>query len=167
MKKFIGFVLLLILCCALCACDYPLKEVELPNKSMPVNTVYISGAVKNDGYFELEAGADYFALASAAGMLAETLMPDNPSLVVDGKITTIVFDFIHNGIATDSINVNGVLVTNRFPIDCVSCEIIDKLADYIEYNGVIANRRELKIALGDDYEDNYYKFFISEQDYEA
>ena len=64
-----------------------------------------------------------------------------------------------------SVNVNGGLILTRSRIDGIEADIINKLADYIETNGKITNRNMLKTALGDDYEDNYYKFYIDIDDY--
>ena len=43
---------------------------------------------------------------------------------------------------------------------------MDKLADYIEEHGKITDKTLLKQILGEDYADNYYKFFVSMDDYE-
>ena len=64
------------------------------------------------------------------------------------------------------VNVNGPLITLRMNVENVSPQVVDKLADYIEEHGKITDKTLLKQILGEDYADNYYKFFVSMDDYE-
>lgn len=92
-------------------------------------------------------------------------MIDYSSNLVNGCISQIIINYIQNGLVFYSVNVNGASIIYRLNVENVSEKIVNKIADYIELNGSISNRTKLRAALGEDYEDNYYKFFIDEQDY--
>ena len=163
-------ILLFIFCATLCGCgvfDAPRSGVEVPIQptAAPIR-IYICGAVEREGYYEVEVGTDYSDVLSLAGILPQSVFPILDSSYVDGNITSIVVNYYDGETVYDSINANSALIAARMPIDGLSESIVNKIADYIELHGKIANKEKLKLALGDDYTDNYYKFFIKENDYE-
>lgn len=167
MKKSVLAILLIALL-SLCGCSMPLKPAQIPsnsNEKTSTCTVYVSGAVANDGYVTVNIGSDYYALLTQAGLLGCSAMVENSSNVIKGDVTQLIVNYIQNNRTYYSVNVNGAAVTYRLGAENISSNVINKLADYIEANGIISNRGELSAALGDDYNDNYYKFFIDEQDY--
>lgn len=127
--------------------------------------VYVSGAVQNDGYVTVPQICDYKSLLNIAGITNSTATLMNISTLIPNNSKCIVFNFMLDGTEYFSVNVNGGLILTRSRIDGIEADIINKLADYIETNGKITNRNMLKTALGDDYEDNYYKFYIDIDDY--
>ncbi len=127
--------------------------------------LYVSGAVVNDGYIVIPQICDYRTVLDKAGITDYTAVPANLKALVNNYVDSFVADFICDGKVCSSINVNGAFVTSRIEIEGVSGEVVDKLADYIEANGKITNRLQLKSALGDDYQENYYKFYIDVADY--
>lgn len=142
-----------------------LRKVELPNRPQTTFRIYLSGAVERDGYYEVGAGTSYMQLFQQAGILSQTILPSFYSNLVDGSVTCFILDY-YDGAICQSINVNSALIVGRLPVSGLSSEVVNKLADYIEYNGAISNRQQLKEALGSDYQDNYYKLYIAEADYE-
>lgn len=168
MKRTLIFIILTLCVTVLCGCSMPLKPAQTPsnsNEKTSTCTVYVSGAVANDGYVTVNIGSDYYALLTQAGLLDCSAMVENSSNVIKGDVTQLIVNYIQNNRTYYSVNVNGAAVTYRLGAENISSNVINKLADYIEANGIISNRGELSVALGDDYNDNYYKFFIDEQDY--
>ena len=173
MNKRLGttVILFLAVCVTLCSCDgvldSPLGDVEIPPQpSVETIRIYICGAVENEGYYETVAGANYMDVLRLAGLLSQSVLPTLNSSFVDGKITKIIVNYYDGETACDSINVNNAWIAARMPVKGLSEEVVNKLADYIELNGKIANQQQLKLALGQDYADNFYKLFVAEDDYE-
>lgn len=164
-------ILILSVCLLLSACDAvgTLGDNELPNHQ-EVNTVviYVCGAVEHEGYYEVEVGMDYYELLRKVGLLPVSAPPTFSSAFVDGSVTDIVVDYFDGGVRRYSINVNNPWIASRSydDVEGLTREVVDRLADYIEAHGSIANKEQLKLALLDDYDDNYYKLFIAETDYE-
>lgn len=168
MRKLTAFLLVVLLLMLVgCKIDQPLDDQQLPgnNNDNQLN-IYVCGAVQNEGYISVEIGADYFAVVNKAGILPQSKMPDFGDQLVDKNRLVVVVGYIENGISYDCINVNGPLVTRRTSIKNVDDAVVDILADFIENNGEIHNRKMLKLALGDFYQDNFYKFFVHEDSYE-
>ena len=170
--RFLTTVILLLLavCVILCGCGIfssPLGKAEVPNQpSGDKIRIYICGAVEHEGYYYAEVGTDYVQVLRLAGLLPESVPPILNSSYVDGSINVIIVNYYDGGTQHVSINANSVLIVNRGPVDGLSEDVVNKLADYIEAHGKIANKNQLLQALGDDYYANYYKIFISEEDYE-
>lgn len=161
-------IILLIALVALCGCSMPLKPVQTPSNTIDKTskyTVYVSGAVVNDGYITVDAGSDYYSLLDKAGLLDCSAMIEYSSSTVNGNITEIIVNYKQGNRTFYSVNVNGTAVVYKLSVENVSASVVNKLANYIEFHGFINNRDELYDALGDDYADNYYKFFIDIQDY--
>ena len=170
MRFFTTVILLSIVCATLCACGNfgaTLGKAEVPDKSV-VNKVriYVCGAVEREGYYEVQVGTDYIEVLRRAGILRQSVSPKLGSSYVDGSVTVIIVNYYDGETQRASINANSVLIAARKPVEGLSDEVVCKLADYIEANGKIANKRQLKQALGRDYADNYYKLYIAEKDYE-
>ena len=157
--------LLWALCLVFCGCSMPYAEKTIPSNKTTYFNIYVSGAVENDGYFSFVAGSDYKEVLTKAGELPATYCSNDLSRLLTRDVREIILDYKVNGVTFYSVNVNGILITSRSPVDNVEPRIVDMLADYIESNGKITNRIKLRQALGEYYEDNFYKFFISEQDY--
>lgn len=138
------------------------------NQDKPViqtRRLYVSGAVTNDGYVEVPQICDYKTVLETVGIVDYSVLPTNLSDSIPGKNESLIINFYQDGRICYSVNVNGLFVTSRLSVDGVDSDIINKIADYIQNNGVIKNRSQLKLALGDDYDENFYKFYIDETDY--
>ena len=161
--------MLFVLALVLCGCiSTPFAEQVIPTDTKPNETtrkIYISGAVENDGYITVPQLCDYERAMEVAGFTDYSVMPSNPTSVIVPNVDRLIVGFVCDGLEYDSVNVNGGLIKQRARVDGVDDVIVAKLADYIETNGVIANRDMLRVALGDDYKDNYYKFYIDIDDY--
>ena len=171
-------LLILVLCLVFCGCDQskisPWGEktaqngVKNPENGVTVKlTIYVCGAVQSEGYIEVELGTSYYDVVALAGILSQTVLPTFASAYVDGSVNKIVIGYNDGETNRESINVNSALIAARLPVDGLSEDIVNKLADYIETNGKIANRHQLELALGEDFADNFYKLFVAENDYEA
>ena len=149
--------------------DAPFHPPVLPSKPDTDTNhfrVYVCGAVENEGYVEVAEGADFSALAEMAGMLSQTYFSQNPQTLVTETTKVLSLDWFDGKTVHSCINVNGGYVTMRYPVDGVDPAVINKIADYLEQNGKITDRSLLREILGDDYADNFYKFFVSVDDYE-
>ena len=138
------------------------------NDSKPQTyTIYICGAVVSEGYYEVTEGETYFDAIRKAGLLPQTCVPSNQSSLIDGKQNIIVVNYVENGIEHSCHDANDPFFALRRPMGNLSCEIVNKLADYSEEYGIIHNKETLRAILGEeDYENNHYKLFIAEADYE-
>ncbi|MCH5153149.1 MAG: hypothetical protein J1F68_04245 [Clostridiales bacterium] len=170
-RFFTTVILLFTLCSLLCCCgnpfEAPLDKFEVPiHVNVETIRIYICGAVEHEGYYDVEMGTDYVQVLRLAGILPESVMPTLSSSYVDGKLTMIIVGYYDGEATHDSINANNPMIAARMPVDGLSADVIDKLADYIEVHGKITNKNQLLEALGDDYADNFYKLFIAEKDYE-
>lgn len=161
--------LLIAMCVALCGCGAdlePFSEREIPNGAGPtVYTLYVCGAVQNEGFYRAEAGTAYDEVLQSAGLLEQSFLPTLSS-AVDRSVTQIIIDYFDGAKRCSSVNVNGILIVTRQPIDGIPQEAVDKLADYIDEYGTIHNKSQLKIALGELYAQHFYKFFVAKEDYE-
>ena len=175
MRKVVGFIFIFVLCCFCfsgCIDGLPAQSFQPPvTPSQPNNTsktfsVYVCGAVENEGYVDVPEGSDYLALAEKAGVLPQTYFTQNPQTLVTEDTKVLPLDWYDGTVARSCVNVNGGYVTMRREIDGIDAVIINKIADYIALNGIITDRLQLKEILGDDYADNFYKFFVSVEDYE-
>lgn len=154
---------------ALCGCTdklFPLKDNELNDVKPLEFTVYVCGAVQNEGYFTVPSGSDCFAAINLAGLTDASVLPAYADKLVDGTVTEIVVGYYCDGVRRDCVNVNGALVQNRIPVDGIDPTVINKIADYIDEFGKITDKTLLADILGDDYADNFYRFFVAREDYE-
>ena len=169
-RLFTTVILLITVCAILCGCFIasaaPLGSVEVENQqSEPKVKIYICGAVEREGYYETTVGVAYVELLSRAGILPQSVLPKLSSSYVDGSIGIVVVGY-NDGAYHDSINANSPVIVRRMHVEGLTDEVVNKLADYIEIHGKIANKIQLKQALGNHYADNYYKLFVAEIDYE-
>ena len=66
------------------------------------------------------------------------------------------------------MNVNGAAVKHNLSAENISAEIVEKLHTYLTNYGKITNKQVLKqILTAEEYQQNHYKFFVTEADYEA
>ena len=168
MRKLTIFVLIVaVLLLASCKVEPPLGDKDLPTSGTDNQlNIYVCGAVQNEGYVTVNLGADYFSVVNKAGIIEQSKMPSFGDQLVDNKHMVVVVDYLLNGVTYSCVNVNGALVVGRTKIVNVDQAVVDMLADYIENNGKIKNRAMLQKALGDYYQDNFYKFFVGVDDYE-
>jgi len=167
MKKSVAVLLTAIaLCFALFGCEQELSPDDLDNNLSKSFEIYVCGAVAEEGFYSLAEGSAYRNAVEEAGILEQTVMPDFGEQFADGGVSVIIADFAENGKTYNSVNVNSVFVRNKLPIEGVSDDVIALIADYIELNGEIKNKTILLSVLGDKYDSNYYKFYVSETDYE-
>lgn len=168
MKKVTIFVLIVaVLLLASCNVEPPLGDKDLPSSGTDSQlNIYVCGAVQNEGYVTVNLGEDYFSAVSKAGIIEQSKMPSFGDQLVDKNQTVVIVEYVLQGVSYTPINVNGPLVTRRTTIPNVDSVVVDMLADFIENNGNIKNRAMLQKALGDYYQDNFYKFFVGVDDYE-
>lgn len=169
MKKIIIFVLILILCFIFCGCSgnvSPFKEQETDVKTPRKFKVYVCGAVEHEGYVEVEEGTDYAATIALAGLIPQTVYPRNPQLLIKENGEVLTLQYYDGSACRDCVNLNGGYIKYRLAVDGIDDDIINRIADYYDLYGKITDREILKEILGEDYQDNYYKFFVSVQDYE-
>ena len=167
--RFVTAVIFLLILCLIfgsCCNGFLLDEIELPKQTVRTFTIYLSGAVERDGYYKVQSGTTYYELFQLAGVLDETVLPSFCSNLIDSSTSFVWLDFYDGQQHLNSVNVNGKLIEYRLEIDGISPDVVNKIADYIEQNGKVHNRQQLRNALGSDYEDNYYKFYITQDDYE-
>ena len=146
----------IILCCiVLCGCDvnFPFKPHVADAKPSRHFTVYVFGAVQNEGYVTVAEGADYNALLAEAGALPQTAWPAFPFTLVTEDTSFLAVQYVEGGKTYPCVNANGPIVTLRLPVENV------------ERCGKVKNKEMLEEILG-EYAQHSYKFFISEADYE-
>lgn len=166
--KRLSLLITIILCCvALCGCDvnFPFKPHVADAKPSRHFTVYVFGAVQNEGYVTVAEGADYNALLAEAGALPQTAWPAFPFTLVTEDTSFLAVQYVEGGKTYPCVNANGPLVTLRLPVENVPDEAVDLIADYVERCGKVKNKEMLEEILG-EYAQHSYKFFISEADYE-
>lgn len=144
----------------------PFKPQQFAAKRPRVFSVYVCGAVENEGYINIFEGTDYQSLIFEAGYISQTIMPKTPYAVVNESVSVLVLNYFDGQKECYCINVNGAVVLDKLPCENISPQVIEKLHNYIVANGKITDRTQLKQILGNDYQDNFYKFFVSESDYE-
>ena len=169
MRFFTTVILLIVVCVVLCGCAFfsaPLSQAEITNRTANKVRIYVCGAVEREGYYEVEVGTDYAEVLRRAGALPQSVTPVLNSSYVDGNLDVIIVDYYDGQTKRVSIDANSVLICARKSVDGLSDEVVNKLADYIDAHGKIANKGQLEQALGRDYANNYYKLHIAEKDYE-
>lgn len=169
MKKLAVIVLLGICLLSLCCCYVdasPFATQSLTAQKPRVFEVYVCGAVKNEGYVRISEGTSYQNLILSAGYIPQTVFVSTPYAVVGSDVSCVILRYYNGAMQCDCVNVNGALVTDRCEVENISSAVIDKIADYIGLYGKITDKSLLEQILGEDYADNYYKFFVSESDYE-
>lgn len=138
---------------------------DIVKPTEPTRKLYVSGAVQNDGYIYVPQVCDYKTALQIVGLVEHSVVSQDVAMLIPAYSDVLIVNYRFNGEIRSSVNVNGVFVTSRLSIDGIEDEVIARLADYIEINGVISNRNQLKLALGDRYDENYYKFYIDVNDY--
>ena len=188
MKKNCAFILILILvlCLTFCACKdgklstwgdkiSPWGDKNIENNSGGNDDsatknirIYVYGAVKNEGYYEVAQGETYLAAITKAGLLDCSWLSTNADTVVDEKQRTIVVQYLEDGTPHDCINANSDFFSLRelAHFDGLSDDVVNKIADYHDAYGKIPNKTVLLEVLGDDYANYHYKLYIAEADYE-
>ncbi len=168
MKKFL-LAMCLISLFVFSSCNakiMPFKAKQFSAKQPRVFSVYVCGAVENEGYVDIFEGTDYQSLILSAGYIPQMVMPKTPYAVVREDVSTVVLNYFDGQKECYCINLNGAVVSDNLPCENVSPQVIEKLHNYVVANGKISDRALLKQILGNDYQDNFYKFFVSESDYE-
>ena len=145
----------------------PYQNQTLPNKGEVTFKVYVCGAVQNEGYYIVPEGKTVADVVAMAGLLPETIMPQNATTYIKNNCQ-IAVDYHQNGATFSCLNVNGATVKYNLPAENISADIIQKLHTYLINYGKIANKQVLKqILTAEEYQQNHYKFFVTEADYEA
>lgn len=170
-RKIAILLVLIMVVCLFCGCR---NDRLTPNDEKDFNggketsvQVYICGAVQNPGWYDLPQGVDVQTAVEKAVLCDNGILPDNSLEFVKDKDCIYVGFVDEDYKRYDSVNANGLLIVTRSEVEGVSAEVVGALADYIELNGTIRNRTDLANALGDMYQNNYYKFYVSEVDYLA
>lgn len=166
MKKLLAT--LMMACCLLfCACNFPFEDVTSPDIQPEKYTVYVYGAVENEGFFVVEEGTDVKAVLLKAKLVPQGVYIGNPSQWVTVQTKQLSVNYEVDGTTYYCVNVNGGYVTTEQPIANVSAQVVSKIAAYIRENGKITNKKQLKDILSEqEYQENYYKFYVSVDDYE-
>lgn len=143
----------------------PSGDKQLPDKQTKTISLYICGAVEHPGFYDVPEGTDVqTAVLEYARICDNGVLPaDGLRFASDGDV--IAVNFVVDKKSYSAVNVNGMYVTARLGAEGVADEVVNRLADYIEQHGAIRNYAELTEALGNFYKDNYYKFFVSKEDY--
>jgi protein involved in polysaccharide export with SLBB domain len=143
----------------------PYQNQTIPTVEPQIYTVYICGAVQNEGYYNVVQGTTIGDAISLAGLLSQTVLPDNSQMYVQSNMQ-IVVQYFYDGARHVGINVNGLYVISNIPTANISADVMEKLHNYYMQNGVITNKQILKQILTEEqYQQNHYKFFVAEEDY--
>lgn len=161
-------IFLLFLCVLLSACSdlTPYATEEFPHGVASCFTVYVCGAVENEGYFTVRAGTSYVALAELAGLVEQSVLSEWYTDAVDGGTEELVVRYYDGSEIRDCINANSPLIATRSEVDGLPADVVDLLADWIEAHGKLRNKQQLEEALGGYAQDYYYRLFIAREDYE-
>ena len=161
------------LCVSLCCCDgsqfstWGEKTALKNDKTDKTYTVYVYGAVENEGYYSVQKGDTYYQAIAQAGLLPQSaLTPNYHSIVTDAQLSVVVH-YTEHGKYYECVNVNSVAFLWGIDVPNVSNRVVAKISDYLQIHGKIHNEAELRAVLGDDYKDNYYKLYVAEADYET
>ena len=143
----------------------PYQNQTIPTVVPQTYTVYICGAVQNEGYYTVVQGTTIGDAISLAGLLSQTVLPDNSQMYVQINMQ-IVVQYLYDGARHVGINVNGLYVISNIPTAHISAEVMEKLHNYYMQNGVITNKQILKQILTEEqYQQSHYKLFVAEEDY--
>ncbi len=142
----------------------PLSQKTLPNNSVKFFDVYICGAVANEGYYKIAEGTDVFTAIEQAGLVEKSYLPSDGLSFVTEKTKVIAVDFYQTQ-RQSCANVNNPYILLQ-QSDVFPLEVLKKINDYTQNVGKITNKKQLKEILGDYYQNHFYKFFITEDDYE-
>lgn len=167
MKRFLLFIELIFVLFLSSCIPKPFETRQLEKIEQETFLVYVCGAVENEGFVEISEGADYRQLVYFAGYIPQTVMPATPYAVVSRETETFILRYYDGTKFCYCTNVNGAAVKDRLEIENISPEIVDKIANYLEKYGKITDKTQLKHILNEEeYQDSYYKFFVSMEDYE-
>lgn len=168
-KKFVS-ILILILVFVLCnGCSEevsPFTEQENEHKAPRKFKVYVCGAVLHEGYVEVEEGTDYATVIDLAGFIPQTVLPTDPHRLIVEEGVSLSLQYNDENGHHNCININGGYIQYRLPVEGIDEDVINRIADYYELNGKITDKELLKEILGEDYQENYYKFYVDVKDYE-
>ena len=172
MKKFIKIVFILELISfvfVFSACSsgfFSYKGLEVGAKLPRRFTIYVCGAVANEGFVQVVEGASVDKAISLARILPQTVLPNNLQMLITEKDTVLILNYLDGTEIRNCVNVNGTLIARRATVPGIDVDVINKIADYYFSHGKITDRTLLKGILGDDYQDNFYKFYVDVNDYE-
>lgn len=186
MKRIIALICILIVAItAFCCCDgsfdytnisgdgfnkptaSPYKSQAVPNKQDGVFKVYVCGAVEREGHYLVPQDKTVADVVAMAGLLPESVMPKNATTYIKNNCQ-IVVDYYQNGATYNCVNVNGATIQNNLLVDNIPAEVVQKLHTYLKNCGKITNKQTLKrILTAEEYQQNHYKFFVQEADYET
>lgn len=145
------------------------KNVENNDGTPKVYSIYVYGAVKNEGYHEVSEGGTYLDAIMQAGILLQSFLPQQAEILVNGEQTAVVVQYVEDGTPHDCVDANSVFFALRDATRFVglSQQVVEKIADYQENVGKIRNKRVLYEVLGEeDFENYHYKLYVAEADYE-
>ena len=163
------FILLLIFCFVLSACTQSLHPFDVNGVDLtPSRTfkIYVCGAIEHEGFVEVLEGATIDSVIISAGIIPQTVYPTDSQRLVTQNDKILNISYYDGQSYRYCVNLNSMQIQYRFPLDGIDDVVINEIADYLESNGKITNREMLKDILGDDYQDNYYKFYVDVTDYE-
>lgn len=167
MKKLLA-ILMLFSMFGLCACtqeDFPFANRQMAGVAPKVFCVYVCGAVQTEGYVEVQEGADIRQLVLLAGYIPQTEMPSLPYALVTNT-SALVLRYFDGSKFCYCTNLNGAAAQNCLA-ENVPLEVQQKIAAHLKQQGKISDRTQLKqILTQQEYDDNFYKYFVSEEDYE-
>ncbi len=167
MKKFLLFIVFVFVLCLSSCVPKPFETRPLEKIEPEIFRVYVCGAIANEGFVEISEGTDYRQLVYMAGYIPQTVMPNTPYAVVSRKTETFILRYYDGAKFCYCTNINGAAVKDRLEIENVSTEVVDKIANYLEKYGKITDKTQLKYILNEEeYQNSYYKFFVSREDYE-
>ena len=143
----------------------PYKPQTIDTKDTTTFTVYVCGAVQNEGYYVVEQGTTIADAIALAGILPQTIFPQNATTYIKFDCQ-IAVQYSENGTKYNCMNVNSMFVWYNLSYNNIPSEVIAKLHDYYVNHGPITSKQMVKQILNEEqYQQNHYKIYVAEVDY--
>ncbi len=121
-------------------------------------TVYVCGAVVNEGFYEVPCGETYFYAIELAGLAEESYILDWQYGIMSSDCKVIAVCYAENGQIRYPVNVNGIAD--------MPDGIGEAVGVYRKIKGKITDKSVLREILGEKYSFCYYKIYVDAADYE-
>lgn len=138
--------------------DYSTKSFDL---FRPKVTVYICGAVENEGEYTLEYSTTFANAANSATVTPNSDLSELYSQQVTEATTFILVPYFdENGDTQYPIELNHEYFNQIAKAAGIQANVIELINAYRSKFGLFSDKKQLKDALGELYRDNYYKFYL-------
>ncbi|MDD3831904.1 MAG: hypothetical protein PHW00_04550 [Clostridia bacterium] len=138
------------------ASDY--STIKLVQQSKQQHTVYIGGAVINEGYYVCTEGDTYYDLLSRAGLLSCSYCHASYYDQYDFSSTTLIIDYMINGELYYSINANGIFFDDFASQYGITSDQIEQC----KTSGAFTSKTQLRQLFGTLYEQVHYMIYVGE-----